>query len=224
MKKILFTLIVPSVFLFLASCSNSPEKASPAETGVDSTSTRVDSAATKVDSLASTVESPQTTTAEEEKLVTVFLKDLYEKYVLEIRGYHDFSKIKSHFSPKILKKMRKEFEYDGGGYAVWIFRTGVQDGPSESQLRSITPEGDGWYKVSFSDMGYKGSCRIHGCDTVHTGFNGRSSDQEAVPALVTSLSRSIDDQIDLVTEDQIHYGRGFLRNLINLSGFDSCFI
>ena len=160
MKKILFTLIVPSVFLFLASCSNSPEKASPAETGVDSTSTRVDPAATKVDSLASTVEAPQTTTAEEEKLVTVFLTDLYEKYVLCTRGYHNFSKIKSHFSPKILKKMRKEFEYDGGGYAVWIFRTGVQDGPSESQLRSITPEGDGWYKVSFSDMGYKGSCRF----------------------------------------------------------------
>ena len=161
MKKILFPLIVPSVFLFLASCSNSPEKASPAETGVDSTSTRVDPAATKVDSLASTVEAPQTTTAEEEKLVTVFLTDLYEKYVLDIiPGSHDFIKIESHFSPKILKKMRKEFEYDGGGYAVWIFRTGVQDGPSESQLRSITPEGDGWYKVSFSDMGYKGSCRF----------------------------------------------------------------
>ena len=92
--------------------------------------------------------------------MTVFLTDLYEKYVLCTRGYHNFSKIKSHFSPKILKKMRKEFEYDGGGYAVWIFRTGVQDGPSESQLRSITPEGDGWYKVSFSDMGYKGSCRF----------------------------------------------------------------
>ena len=161
MKKILFTLIVPSVFLFLASCSNSPEKASPAETGVDSTSTRVDSAATKVESQASTVESPQTTTAEEEKLVTVFLKDFYEKHVLDIiPGSHDFMKIESHFSPKILKKMREECDYEGGGYALWIFRTGVQDGPSESQLRSITPEGDGWYKVSFSDMGYKGSCRF----------------------------------------------------------------
>ena len=153
MKKILFTLIVPSVFLFLASCSNSPEKASPGETGVDS-------AATTVDPLASTVEAPQIAKAEEEKLVTVFLKDLYEKYVLGIRGTHDFSNIKSHFSPKILNKMRKEFEYEGGGYAVWIFRTGVQDGPTESQLRSITPEGDGWYQVSFSDMGYKSSCRF----------------------------------------------------------------
>ena len=161
MKKILFSLIVPSVFLFLASCSNSPEKASPAETGVDSTSTKVDSAATKVDSFASTVETPQITKAEEEKLVTVFLKDLYEKYVLDIiRTSHDFSEIKSHFSPKILKKMRKEFEYEGGGYALWIFRTGVQDGPSESKLGSIKPEGDGWYKVSFSDMGFKSSCRF----------------------------------------------------------------
>ena len=160
MKKIFYTLIVPSVFLFLASCSNSPEKASPAETGVDSTATRVDSAATKVDSLASTVEAPQTTKAEEEKLVTAFLTDLYEKYVLDIRGSHDIRKIRSHFSSEILKKMRKEYDYDDGGYASWIFRTGAQDGPGESQLRSITPEGDGWYKVSFSDMGYKSSCRF----------------------------------------------------------------
>lgn len=161
MKKILFPLIVPSVFLFLASCSNSPEKASPAETGVDSTSTRDYSAATKVDSLASTVEATQITKAEEEKLVTVFLKDFYEKYVLDIiPGSHDFMKIESHFSPKILKKMSEECPYEGGGYALWIFRTGMQDGPSESKIESITPEGDGWYKVSFSDMGFKSSCRF----------------------------------------------------------------
>lgn len=65
-----------------------------------------------------------------------------------------------HFSPKILTKLRNEFEYDGGGYAVWLFRTGAQDGQGTSEVTSISTEGDGWYTVFFSDMGIKSSCRF----------------------------------------------------------------
>ncbi len=42
-------------------------------------------------------------------------------------------------------------------YSFWNFRTGFQDGPSrDSQLEEIKPLGDGWYQVTYSDMGTPG--------------------------------------------------------------------
>ena len=42
-------------------------------------------------------------------------------------------------------------------YSYWVFRTGFQDGPSrDSDLEGIMPLGDGWYQVSYSDMGTPG--------------------------------------------------------------------
>lgn len=42
-------------------------------------------------------------------------------------------------------------------YSFWNFRTGFQDGPSrDSNLEGIVPLGDGWYQVSYSDMGNPG--------------------------------------------------------------------
>lgn len=39
-------------------------------------------------------------------------------------------------------------------YSFWKFRTEFQDGPSrDSELESIEPMGDGWYRVSYSDLG-----------------------------------------------------------------------
>lgn len=42
-------------------------------------------------------------------------------------------------------------------YSYWEFRTGFQDGPSqESRIESIEPMGDGWYQVSYKDLGIPG--------------------------------------------------------------------
>ena len=49
-----------------------------------------------------------------------------------------------------------ETEYEDT-YSFWVFRTGLQDGPSsESSVESIEPLGDGWYRVTYSDMGNPG--------------------------------------------------------------------
>ncbi len=49
-----------------------------------------------------------------------------------------------------------ETEYDDT-YSFWVFRTGLQDGPSsESSVESIEPLGDGWYRVTYSDLGNPG--------------------------------------------------------------------
>ncbi len=95
---------------------------------------------------------------DEESIVKEFLTTLYQDYVF---NYQDFSTIKNHFSEKVLNRLRNEYEYDGEGYAVWLFRTGAQDGPNDiSQVNSIKKEEKGWYVVEYTDMGYDGKCRF----------------------------------------------------------------
>jgi hypothetical protein len=60
-----------------------------------------------------------------------------------------------------LKKLADDYEYEGGGYASWDFRSGYQDGPSDRhEVISVEPQGDNWYQYSFYDMGIKGSHKI----------------------------------------------------------------
>lgn len=53
-----------------------------------------------------------------------------------------------------------EADYDST-YSFWVFRTGFQDGPSDkSTLEGIEKIGDGWYKVSYSDLGIHGVTNV----------------------------------------------------------------
>ena len=62
---------------------------------------------------------------------------------------------------KLAKKLADDYEYEGGGYAVWDFRSGNQDGDSDVQeINSVEALGEGKYKVSYNDLGTKGSCII----------------------------------------------------------------
>ena len=46
-------------------------------------------------------------------------------------------------------------------YSYWAFRTGFQDGPGNvSQVEGIEPLGDGWYRVSYLDMGTPGVTEV----------------------------------------------------------------
>ena len=140
MKRNPFCLFFLFVCVILTSCNNSSQKT----TSTESNEEVIESVSDK-----------------DQNQVKAFLQELYDKYVFGNEEFCDFEEIVEHFSPKILTKLRNEFEYDGGGYAVWLFRTGAQDGPEDkSEVISISTEGDGWYTVSFSDMGIKGSCRF----------------------------------------------------------------
>lgn len=95
---------------------------------------------------------------EDDSKIKEFLKDLYENYVFQ---YNDFSDISDHFSESIVQKLQNEFEYEGEGYAVWLFRSGAQDGSSEdTTVNNITSDGTGWYSVDITDMGYDVTCRF----------------------------------------------------------------
>ena len=63
----------------------------------------------------------------------------------------------------LAQKLREDYdnEYsDGGGYAVWKFRSGAQDGEDIREVEKIEPLGDGKYQVHYNDMGNKGTHTI----------------------------------------------------------------
>lgn len=64
---------------------------------------------------------------------------------------------------ELAHKLRDDYdnEYsDGGGYAVWKFRSNAQDGENIREVEKIEPLGDGKYLVHYNDMGNKGTHTI----------------------------------------------------------------
>lgn len=82
---------------------------------------------------------------------------LYEKVVL--KGF-DMSLLSRLCTPGFVERLRKANTIYESGYAVWLLRTGVQDGPEESAVLSVKSEGPCSVLVTYSDLGYKGSTRL----------------------------------------------------------------
>lgn len=113
----------------------------------------------QADTVASDVREPvvEDTSAADIALI----RSLYSKCVF---GGPNDGYLKKICTRKVLGRLAAAFEYDGGGYAVWEFRSGSQDGDGPSKVTSVTPESDGWYKVSMLDMGARCTKRIRVTD------------------------------------------------------------
>ncbi len=78
-----------------------------------------------------------------------FIRDMYEKVL-----YEDYGFLEQHCSKDLLTKLSEAYDYEGDGYAVWMFRSGAQDGPGkEHAVIYIEDEGNGWYRYTALDMG-----------------------------------------------------------------------
>ncbi len=86
-----------------------------------------------------------------------FITDMYNK-----QKFEDYRFLEQHCSISLLKKLEQAHDYDcyeDVCYAVWSFRSGVQDCVTyacETKILSITPKGDGWFTYEFLDMGKQG--------------------------------------------------------------------
>ena len=94
------------------------------------------------------------------------INTVYEKFVFAIDSQSDENPEK-YFSDKALKKLQEDYEFDceeGSCYAFYALRTGMQDSnpgtEGASGICDIEPDGDGWYMVSYVDMGWPGKTRI----------------------------------------------------------------
>lgn len=85
-----------------------------------------------------------------------FIRDMYEKVL-----YEDYGFLEKHCTEGLLTKLSEAYDYEGDGYAVWEFRSGAQDGPSdEHSVISIEDQGNGWYRYVAMDMGLTFTKRI----------------------------------------------------------------
>ncbi len=156
MKKFLYvycTLVLLSLVVTTTGCNSSAKR----EQAIADSIARADSIA-KADSIARADSIANVT--------KVFgkapdkLREFYRNYVfgtMEATG----SVIDQYCTEKLAQKLRDDYEYEGGGYAIWDFRSGNQDGDSDaSALTDVEDLGEGKFKVSYFDMGTSRSCII----------------------------------------------------------------
>jgi len=88
------------------------------------------------------------------------IKEFYQKYVFGVEGLTD-EVVNKYCTKKLAKKLADDYDYDDGGYAVWDFRSGNQDGDEDTQeVISVEPLGNNTYNVKYNDMGAIGICVI----------------------------------------------------------------
>ena len=87
----------------------------------------------------------------------------YEDYVFY--GKDDLTTeeaVVRYCTPRLARKLKDAYEYDGEGYAIWDFR-GPQHQAGDSDAHhvdAVTPKGDGLYQVEYTDGGQKLSCTV----------------------------------------------------------------
>lgn len=94
------------------------------------------------------------------------INTVYDKFVFAIDS-DGKSLPETYFTPNALKKLQADYEFDCEEtpcYAFYALRTEKQDSNPESdgvsQIYSIESEGNGWYAVAYSDMGWPGKTRV----------------------------------------------------------------
>ena len=106
----------------------------------------------------------QPATPEEAKdfeLQKKMIEEFYANFVFGDKPYKA-DILHKYCTDRLIKKLKDDYdyEYDGGGYAIWEFRTGAQDGEGESCINDITEVAPNRLKVHFTDMGNESSHRI----------------------------------------------------------------
>ncbi|MDE7443446.1 MAG: hypothetical protein K2M65_04725 [Muribaculaceae bacterium] len=93
------------------------------------------------------------------------IKTVYTKFVFAIESVNTDPEI--YFTNNALKKLQNDYKYDfdkGACYAYYALRTMNQDSNPNSdgvsQIYGIEPIDEGWYIVTYVDMGWIGKTRI----------------------------------------------------------------
>ena len=85
------------------------------------------------------------------------IQEFYKEYVFGTQAVTD-AVINKYCTEKLARKLKDDYDFDDGGYAIWDFRSEAGDGDSDVQeLTDVEPLGDGKYKVFYNDMGNKGT-------------------------------------------------------------------
>lgn len=85
------------------------------------------------------------------------IRKLYDTEVFANGRDKDFD-INDICTSDFLKRLSDASDYDGGGYALWLLRSGAQDGDDiSSKVLSVDLGPDDTVVVHWTDMGHEGS-------------------------------------------------------------------
>lgn len=163
-KVILFLVIVTLIIVGYKCCE------SPTQPGFDP-SLNFDSLKNVVIKPTDSIEKGKEDTVDVLEPVAVDIKLVEERaeflvnfYTNVIFGNGSIVELVNNSTPKLLQELKDAYDYEcdqGDCYAIWCFRTGFQDGPSdESKVNSVIYLGNNWFKVNYVDMGHVASTKI----------------------------------------------------------------
>ena len=156
MKKSMIVLAVSSFLACATSCNNGNSTNASTEPDEVKEEQQVEEAqVVEEDRLEAAAED-----AEDESAIQDFITNMYEKDL-----YTEYDFLEKHCSKAFLQYLKDQYEYDGEGYAVWLFRTSSNDGKPgaedvKSKVLSITKDNEGWYHYTFTDGGWHGENKI----------------------------------------------------------------
>lgn len=90
------------------------------------------------------------------------IQTFYANYIFGDEFAND-SVIAKYCTKNLAQELSKAYDdefSDGGGYAVWKFRSDAQDSEDIHEIEKIEPLGNGKYLVHYNDMGNKGTHTI----------------------------------------------------------------
>lgn len=92
--------------------------------------------------------------------VVALLTELYNGYVF---GRKEFDKSAADYfcTRKMAEELQAAYEYEGGGYAVWKFRTPAQDGAQGDGLKYVSKTSSNVYTAVIVDNGAKASVNFY---------------------------------------------------------------
>ena len=91
---------------------------------------------------------------------------IYDKFVFAIDTDGNDNP-EDYFTANALKKLQQDYDFDceyAPCYAYYALRTGAQDSKPDSEdvskISKVEHISDGWYEVSYIDMGWSGMTRV----------------------------------------------------------------
>lgn len=131
--------------LLLASCGGNKETATQAETSPTATEEQA----------------PEDSIVKDNFVEEMIAADLYSRTVLADNPDYEF--LRRNCTVQFADRLAAAYDMDGDGLAVWLLRSGAQDGDGESRVVHVSrlPEdevhiGDAAIRVDFLDMGNEG--------------------------------------------------------------------
>ena len=100
------------------------------------------------------------TPAPDSAKVVALLTELYNDYVF---GRKEFDRSAADYfcTKKMADELQAAYEYEGGGYAVWKFRTPAQDGAQGDGLKYVSKKAPNVYTAGIVDNGVKASADFY---------------------------------------------------------------